>query len=64
MGLREGRDGWVTDLISFVVVLGIVLEHLGLLGVLEVSYEVICAELFPPFLIVDEPVSVSRSVSP
>ncbi len=43
-------------LVGFVVVLGIVLEDFGLLDVYEVPDQIICAEILPPLLAVNEPV--------
>jgi len=44
-----------TYLVCLVVVLGVVLEDVWLLLVLEVVYELVGAELFSPFLVGCEP---------
>lgn len=46
-----------TYLVSLMVVLRIIFEHLGFLGVLEGANEIVGTELFAPLLIVDEPES-------
>ena len=44
-----------TYLVCLVVVLRVVGKHFGLLGVLERVNELVGAEVFAPFLVVDEP---------
>lgn len=49
---------WVvgrTDLVCFVVVLWVVLEHFGFLFVIECLGQAVCAEVFAPFLVRNEP---------
>jgi hypothetical protein len=53
----------IVYLVSLVIVLRVVLEHLGLLGVLESVDEVVSAKFFAPLLIVDEP-SQNMSATP
>lgn len=54
----------VTDLICFVVVLWVVLEHFWFLLVFECLGQAVCAEVFAPFFVRNEPgESVSRLIS-
>lgn len=42
-------------LVGFVVVLGVELEHLSLLGIVEDSGELVSSELLAPLLAIGEP---------
>lgn len=46
-----------TYLVGLVVILWIVLENFGLLGILKIADQIVCAEALAPFLIFDEPVT-------
>lgn len=63
LAVEKKRSVQVTHLVRFVVVLGVVFEDLGLLGVLESTDELISAELLPPLLAVDEPLFPDVDVS-
>ena len=58
------EKGWRgSHLVRPVVVLRVILENLLALGVLEVAHQRVRSELFPPFLVVDEPAFVRPLVA-
>jgi hypothetical protein len=57
IGKAQSSENGGANLVCLVIVLGVILEHFRLLGVLEVPDEIIDSEILPPLFVGNKPIA-------